>query len=182
MTCIAALSINGTVYMAGDSAGCDNVSVTLRADQKVFILKNRFIIGFTTSFRMGQLLRFSLTVPSQKKSQDDFQFMCTTFINAVKKCFKEGEYGEGQNETEGGEFLVGYKGILYKVQSDFQVEKSMEDYSACGAGEDFALGSFFSTNKLNIEPEKRILCALKAAAKFSLSVKEPFYIYKQTNK
>lgn len=165
--------------MGGDSAATDDTAITLRADQKVFILKNRFIIGFTTSFRMGQLLRFSLAVPLQKKSQNDFQFMCTTFINAVKKCFKKGDFGETK---EGGEFLVGYRGNIYKIQEDFQVEKSLDNYSAVGAGEDYALGSFFSTDALDIKPEDRVFCALKAAAKFSINVRGPFYFYRLANK
>ncbi len=174
MTCIAAICVNNTVYMGGDSASTNETSMTLRADQKVFILKKKFLIGFTTSFRMGQLLHFSLNVPSQKKSQDDFQFMCTTFINAVKKCFKKGDFGKTE---EGGEFLVGYKGNIYKIQEDFQVEKSLDNYSAVGTGEEYALGSFFSTDAPDIKSEDRVLCALKAAAKFSTSVREPLYIY-----
>lgn len=175
MTCIVGINRERIIYIGGDSAGANDTSVDLRADQKVFLLKKRFIIGFTTSFRMGQLLRFSLKVPCQRNGQDDYEFMCTTFINAVRKCFKEGNFGE---DREGGEFLVGYRGNIYKVESDFQVGRKLDSYDSVGAGQDFALGSLYTTEESGLPPEKRIIFALRAAVKFSRDVREPFYIYK----
>ena len=56
MTCIAGLVHDGAVYLAGDSAGCSGWDLTVRADPKVFV-SGSYVMGFTTSFRMGQLLR-----------------------------------------------------------------------------------------------------------------------------
>ena len=62
MTCIVGLVHNGIVYIGGDSAAItiDGVQF-LRSDPKVFI-KEDFLIGFTSSYRMGQLIRFNLKI------------------------------------------------------------------------------------------------------------------------
>ena len=117
MTCIVGIFAGGIVYMGADSAGINADSITIRADEKIFILKNRFLIGYTSSFRMGQLLRFSFRPPPQKKGQNDYEYMCTMFINSVIKCFNRGGFGKRDEDEEisGGQFLVGYKGNLYTI-------------------------------------------------------------------
>ena len=50
------------MYIGGDRAGVAGLSLTVRADEKVF-QNGEFLMGFTTSFRMGQLLRYSLKPP-----------------------------------------------------------------------------------------------------------------------
>ena len=57
MTCIVGLVDNGKIYMGGDSAGVSNLDIRIRADQKVF-KTGEFIMGFTSSFRMGDLLKY----------------------------------------------------------------------------------------------------------------------------
>lgn len=67
MTCIAGIVDSlGNIHIAADSAGYAEGSVTIRIDEKVFI-RNEFIFGITSSFRMGQLLRFSLKPPKHPK-------------------------------------------------------------------------------------------------------------------
>lgn len=178
MTCIVGFVHQGTVYMGGDSAASDGTNVKVRLDPKVFIVQKRFLIGFTSSFRMGQLLRFSLKPALQKKGQSDYEYMCTGFINAVRKCFAAGGYmgkdkDEGERE-EGGSFLVGYKGVLYEIESDFQVGINKEPFCSIGCGDDYAHGSLFTTAQLDLSPEERILYALQTAQHFSGAVLPPF--------
>ena len=166
--------------MGGDSAGVEGLNIKVRLDPKVFVLKERFIIGFTNSFRMGQLLNFSLKLPPQKQAQSDYQYMCTDFINTVRKCFDAGGYmgkdKEGGNREEGGSFLVGYRSMLYEIGEDFQVGINKEPYCSIGCAEDYAHGSLFSTAKLDLSPEERITHALETAAYFSAGVRPPFVI------
>ena len=64
MTCIVGLEHDGYVYIGGDSGaggGYDYSSAT-RTDEKVFRNAN-FIAVFTTSFRMGQLIRYAFRAP-----------------------------------------------------------------------------------------------------------------------
>jgi hypothetical protein len=55
MTCIVGLRQGGKVFIGGDSAGISGWDVTVRADPKVF-LSGPYAMGFTSSFRLGQLL------------------------------------------------------------------------------------------------------------------------------
>lgn len=52
MTCIIGFIKNKKVYIGGDSAGVGGSHVTIRRDSKVFKNGN-FIMGYTSSFRMG---------------------------------------------------------------------------------------------------------------------------------
>lgn len=173
MTCIVGLSYKGTVYMGGDSAGVDtsDLSINIRSDEKVF-LNGPFIMGFTTSFRMGQLLRYKLTPPKQSINQNDMAYLVTDFIDAVRECFTDNGFG---TESEGGTFLVGYNGKLYTIDSDFQVGLSKAGIHAVGSGANIALGAMYVSKG---KPEARITKALEAAAAYNAGVAPPFHILK----
>jgi 20S proteasome alpha/beta subunit len=172
MTCIVGVKYKDMIYMGGDSAGVSGHNVRLRADEKIFS-SGPMLFGFTTSFRMGQLLRYSLKIPTQEKNQNDYEFMCTTFINSVRTSLKEGGYVEIKNNQEsGGTFIVGYNSKLYTVYDDFQVSETIDDFTSIGCGESYALGSLRMTSKL--EPKKRIKLALETASYFSGGVYPPF--------
>lgn len=175
MTCIAGLIYNGKVYMGADSAGVSGLSLTLRADQKVFY-NGSFLMGFTTSFRMGQLLRYNFKPLEHPKDMDIYEYMVTKFIDTVRECLKEGGYAVKNDKKEsGGNFLVGYKGRLFHIESDYQVGENIISYDACGCGKELALGSLYSTENLE-NPYKRIELALMAAEQFSAGVSRPFTI------
>jgi ATP-dependent protease HslVU (ClpYQ) peptidase subunit len=173
MTCIVGIVHKGDVYIGGDSAGVAGLAITVRADEKVFV-NGPFIMGFTTSFRMGQLLRYKFNAPKQTTNMDDMKYMVTDFIDAAVKCFNDNGFGD---KKSGGTFLVGYNSKLYKIDSDFQVGIPADQYAACGCGDDIALGSLYST--VGKKPEERIKLALEAASKFNAGVCAPFVILKQ---
>lgn len=164
---------DGLVTLGGDSAGVAGYSIQSRRDPKVF-RRGPYVFGFTSSFRMGQLVHHSLKLPDPPKSRLD-RFMCTTFVDAVRECFGDGGFRTKHNEVEsGGTFVVGVAGRLFTVHGDFQVGECREPYVAVGCGQDIALGSLFSTPHL--EPRDRTLLALKAAASFSAGVSAPFRV------
>lgn len=174
MTCIVGLESNGKVIIGGDSAGVSGYDVVIRRDPKVF-RNGPFLIGYTSSFRMGQLLRFRLAVEEQHADVDDFEFMATVFVDAVRDCF--GAYGFKRKEDDrdqGGTFMVGYKGLLYMVHDGFQVAMSANGFAACGCGESYALGALASTEAMT--PTDRIKHALEIAERFSTGVRGPFVI------
>ena len=173
MTCIVGLVDKGVVYIGGDSAGVGGYSLRTRADRKVF-RNGDFIFGFTTSFRMGQLLHYALNPPKRHPDTEVDKFMVTDFINAVRDCLKSGGYAEKHNDAEqGGTFLVGYAGRLFEVHGDYQVGETKSGYSAVGCGEDIALGAMFAAKG---KPRDRIEIALQAAEAFSAGVCGPFHI------
>ena len=173
MTCIVGLEHSGRVTIGGDSAGVEGLRITARADEKVFQV-GPYLIGFSDSFRMGQLLRYTLDAPEQASTHDDFEHLCTVFVESVRACLKEGGFAkESSGEESGGTFLVGYKGLLYCVDSDYQVGRAIRGYEAIGCGEEFALGSLASTSGA---ASRRVRVALEAAALHSSGVCEPFTI------
>jgi hypothetical protein len=177
MTCIAAVVYDNVVYMGADSAGVAGIDLTIRADQKVFT-NGEFLIGFTSSFRMGQLLRYAFKPPKYYAEEKDlYAYMVTDFVNAVRTCLKGGGYAQSdKGEESGGFFLVGVRGRLFKIESDYQVGESVLPYEAIGCGEAYALGVFSVTH--TVHPEDRIRLALSSAESFSAGVRGPFIVLK----
>jgi hypothetical protein len=179
MTCIAGLvSTSGKVYIGGDSAGVGGLDLQVRADNKVWTSSDGdWAFGFTTSFRMGQLLRYSLRMPPMGKGDDLMRFMVVDFIGAVRDCLKIGGFASLKEGTEaGGCFLVGHKGRLFRVDSDYQVGEAVEPYNACGCGEAYAKGVLYADELSALTPNERILHALKAAEAMSAGVRGPFQV------
>lgn len=174
MTAIAALIDKGKVYIGGDSAGVAGFSLETRKDEKVFV-NHGMIIGFTTSFRMGNILQWSFTPPKKSANMSDEKYMNTTFINAVREAFRKCGYLNNVNGREdGGCFVVGYNKSIYVVESDFQIAVPLNPFTAVGCGRDICLGSLYTSE--GAEPKVRITMALKAAQMFSAGVREPFVI------
>jgi ATP-dependent protease HslVU (ClpYQ) peptidase subunit len=173
MTCIVGIETVDGVLIGGDSAGVSGWTVHTRADQKVF-RNGPAIFGFTSSFRMGQILRYHLTVPEPVEKDLD-RYMATSFITAVRSALKDEGFAEVKNNQEqGGTFLVGIRKTLYFVDGDYQIGRSTDHYAACGVGADIALGSLYSTKGIKI-PRERLRRALTAAEHFSIGVTRPFH-------
>lgn len=175
MTCIVGIAVDGNVYLGADSAGVGHRGdLHLRRDAKVF-RRGPFLIGFTTSFRMGQLLRFKLDVPAQCDAVDTFEFMATSFIDAVRACLSAGGFAEKEKEREsGGTFLVGYRGRLFYVDNDYHVGEDIRGVAACGSGDLIALGVLYATRSKS--PKARLELALEAASAFNVNVQAPFIV------
>jgi len=176
MTAIVGFTDGNTVSIGGDSAGVAGLDLTVRSDSKVF--KNgEFIFGFTTSFRMGQLIRYRFKPPAIRENQDLMEYMTTDFVDDLRACLKNGGFAEKDKEQErGGTFLVGLRGRLFQIASDYQVGESLDGYDACGCGESFLLGAMFATKNSNMSTEARLLLALAAAERHSAGVRAPFVV------
>jgi len=165
MTCIVGIKHGKKVYIGGDSLASRYNSKISRKDVKVF-RNGPMIFGFTSSYRMGQIIRYKLKIPEIKQEQDIFEYMVNDFIDALRACFKSAGYLHVEDSVErGGVFLVGFKSRLFQIQGNFQVSENSCDYDACGSGEEFAMGSLFSTG-LQCS-NARIAQAIRAAAEFN---------------
>ena len=187
MTCIVGIEHAGVVWIGGDSAAVCGMGINTRYDEKVFI-NDTLLIGFTDSFRMGQLLRYGFDVPEHSPKKDDWEYLIIDVMDVIRDLFKDrGWLGKDEDRESGGDWLMGYKGKLYTVFSDFQVGRSRDGYAACGCGEDIALGSLHTTaNIINSQgqvdqslirsPQERITMALGASSHHSAGVRPPFTI------
>lgn len=176
MTCIVAVTDGQQVTMGGDSAGSNGWSMQVRSDTKVFIL-GPYVLGFTSSFRMGQLLRYSLTIGAPDTWDVD-RFMATTFIDAVRVTLKDGGFATTKDGAEvGGTFLVGVAGRLYEIDSDYQVGYTQYPFAAVGSGYMAALGALHAmTAVTDLAPAERVVRALGAAADLTATVRGPYSV------
>lgn len=189
MTCIVGLETSdGRVFIGGDSAGVAGWHITTRADEKVFTREKSgvaFAFGFCGSFRMGDLLRYSLSIPplpTGNSAEHWHKWMATTFVDAVRACLKKGGFAKTEfGVEEGGTFFVGVDGHLYCVEDDFQVGRSRDAFEAIGCGAAEARGAMhmafreFGAQALE-RPEEAVRGALHAAAHLNGGVAPPFCI------
>lgn len=177
MTCIVGIAQDGAVYLAGDSAltGDDgHIYVGKRA--KVF-RNGEMVIGNSGSIRIPQLLEYS-DLPAVTEPVE--RYMAKEFIPTLKKLLKDDEQ-KADNPMDDSVFLVGVRGHLFIIYSDFQASESDLDYHAVGSAKDIALGSLHTTQRSDLHPAKRLQTALMAARAHNYTVREPF-IFAQTSK
>lgn len=159
MSCIAAIAEFGKVYM-----GCDRISfdeayqIRNRKDSKMF-QNGSYVIGYSGEIRPGQVLRPEYWTPPEELYQ---------VPDSVREQLTES--GACQKTTEGNDqtptkFLIGYKGRLISIGHDFQLCEFEENFSALGAGEQYALAILYHTRKQK-NPVKRLKQALETAAYF----------------
>jgi ATP-dependent protease HslVU (ClpYQ) peptidase subunit len=160
--------------MGCDSLGASGWDMRIRRDRKIY-RNGDSIFGFTTSFRMGQILGLRFKPPKRPVEKEVYKYMVTDFVDALRVSMKEAGYAKKENEVESaGRFLVGYEGRLFNIGPDYDVGENESGYDAVGCGESFALGAMYSNSKLN--PRERIRQALAAAEAFSCGVRGPFHI------
>jgi ATP-dependent protease HslVU (ClpYQ) peptidase subunit len=184
VTCIVGLVEGDKVWIGGDSAGLAGWDLTVRKDPKVF-RNGEFVMGFTSSYRMGQLLAHAFTPPPIEG--DLHAYMVTKFVDAVRDCLKAGGYAKKENDAEaGGTFLVGVRGRLFNIGNDYQVGEPMDGYAAVGCGDQIAVGAVYGAQSdgqrnfiMNLPPrpaEAIVRIALEAAERFSGGVRGPFVV------
>ena len=179
MTCIVGYVDGNDIYMGGDRAGVGGYSLRVRDDTKVFRTGD-FVFGYTSSFRMGQLIRFKFSPPKHHPDVEDFAYMCTSFIDTLRECLRDGGYAKDSNNVEtGGTFLVGYKGTIYQIYNDFQVSIQSTNFDACGCGEEYAMGAMHILDgDKKMSPQEKVETALKSAESYSAGVRGPFDVIK----
>jgi hypothetical protein len=184
MTCIVGLVENDVVYMGGDSCGSNGWGSEAFAGPKVFKV-GPFLIGYTTSFRMGHVLQHALRLNRQWVEEEIDVYMRTTFIECVRGAFKAAGWSTIKDGQEiGGEFLVGIQGRLFSVHEDYGVLEPLTKYTACGSGYLAAKGALAALEEATsgIGAVKKIQIALAAAEKHVSGVRGPFTVLEQTMK
>jgi ATP-dependent protease HslVU (ClpYQ) peptidase subunit len=174
VTCIIGVTDGQKVTIGGDSAGVGGTGLTIRSDRKVW-KGGGWAWGFTTSFRMGQILRYSFTPPPVAKGSLE-RYMTTSFVDGVRQALKDGGWATTTNGNDaGGTFLVGHEGRLFAIHSDFQVEEAVDGILACGCGDDLALGAMYALPS-NWSAQRKVRRSLEVAAHLSSGVAGPFHV------
>jgi len=160
--------------MGGDSAlNYDDTSFFEATDPKVF-QTGSMLIGWTGKLRVFQRIQYGLQVPEHPKGREDIAYLVLDFTEALRNCLRSGGCLRKENEIEDAEqFLLGYRGTLYIVDSNFQVQHHQRNYYAIGSGGSYAMGVLYATEK-GFDPVSRIQIALEAATEFCPSVRPKF--------
>lgn len=180
MTCIIGLTQDGKVYIGADSLASSGNDKFIRSQSKVFRFGD-FLIACTGNSRIPDLIRTSLSIKSQRRSdysENDFAYIANDFVGALRLLLSDSghlhtEHGV-DNMPDNSSLLLGYNGELYEVYSDFGVGVYINGMVAIGAGSDFALGAMLAMP--NKPPVERILEALRISAQACAFVSEPFNI------
>ena len=177
MTAIAGFTDGHKVWIGADSAASAGHSIAVRRDPKVFRIGKAMLCGFQDSFRMGQILRYHVTPPRRKARQTDIGYLVTQFVPRIREAFAAHGYGETiAGQETGGAFIIGYRGGLYHIDSDYQVGTYADDYFALGSGSDLVLGAFHALAHVATCPRSRVVRALEAAAEYNSAVRAPFHV------
>ena len=132
--------------MGGDNMASDGCRLDMYNRPKVF-LKKDFIIGYTTSFRMGQLLEHVWDPPENKDNTSDMDYLVKDVLPSLINVFEKNKYLQTKSEdgitgqSYGGIFLLAYKNRLYRISEDFAIIETVRNYCSCGCGEDYANGA-----------------------------------------
>ncbi len=168
MTCIAALSLDGVVYLGGERGYSDTHS-TLSSTQPKISAHNLYLFGYSGNSGVGQAVKYNFNFPAIKLSNID-KHMGSVFIPALRSFFEDSKITLPPNEEDSGGFIVGIKGHVYEIDTfDFQcVEYEMV---SIGSGSGYAMGSLYSTSHL--PPVDRITTSINSAIEYSPSCLGP---------
>lgn len=179
MTCIAACYKDNQLVMGGDSAGVDSSSwaQTIIAESKVFKKKN-MLFGYTSSFRMGQIIQYCLNIPEHPENMDTMEYLVCRFIESYRITLKNNGFlnrNNGIDET--GSFLLGYKNRIFNIQNQFQIIEDSSGIMAVGCAADQAIGAMEALFPLPNKTATEIVQeALSIAEYRNIGVSSPFNI------
>lgn len=177
MTCIVGLVDGGDVWIGGDSAGVSGWDLHVRSDRKVFT-RDGWAFGFTWSYRYGQIMRYKFHPPEKMLTDSNLlEYMCTDFVDALRQTMRDAGFAKIEHSREeAGQCLVGRRGRLFTVQSDYSVAENVAEFGAVGCGAPYALGAMTATDGRGMTPAGRVGSALAAAEQWSSGVRGPFHL------
>lgn len=180
MTCIVGYADNGEVIIGGDSAATSGYNSSIISSSKVFSC-GEMVIGFAGSARGGSLLKNHLSNhirPLYDESNEDISsYMEAEFPESVRNMFAM----HGHNERDAGvdssttQALIGVRGRLFVLYGDYAVIEKAGKYNAIGSGQDFAMGSLFTTWDIEeISAQEKLEIALYSACEYTITCRPPF--------
>jgi len=175
----------GGIWIGADSASIQGWDMVLRKDAKVFRRlyggeqQEPMVIGFTGSYRMGQILQYEMTLEDLDLYTDAaaMDYMVQSFIPAAREALRKGgalAYENGEERCH--EFLVGFRGHLYYIGRDFQVGEPQDPFIAVGCGAQAAMGAMVVLKYTEAAPRTKIVAALGAAEHLNIGVRKPFTV------
>jgi len=177
LTCIVGIIEDNKIYIGGDSAVDTPTGIVKGRNPKVY-KKGEFIFGVAGYLSVMNALTHVMVFPPCYEHQDPLEYIINSFIPSYRSALHEMGLIEMENgiERNRSEILVGFRGRLFSIGTDFSVFENMDDYFAVGCGSLYAMGALHSTKNLKLEPEYRLQRALEASAEYDEAVLPPFEV------
>lgn len=167
MTCIVAVKgKDGKIVLAGDRGASGPNTVVHLANPKIFNA-NGFLIGYAGSLA-GDRLRYIFNPSTPEDDVNLDEHMATMFTDELKEIYDDAGINHSTPDSDVA-LLIVYRGNIYKhYASDMSICRIDEAYDALGTGEEYALGSLFSTFQV-VSSQTRAELAVNASIKYSPS-------------
>lgn len=173
MTTILGIEHADGALLAADSMGSGGGSADTCVPSKL-IRHGEIILGFTGSFRMGDLLRYHLELEPVPRS-DMPRHIVTSVIPAIRAVYKDHGLATDNGGADAcGALLIALRGRVYEVCPDYQVNRSAFGYNAVGSGSMVALGALSASAGTHMSPQTRAKAALVAAQKHATGTRPPW--------
>lgn len=176
MTCIVGITDGNNIWM-----GCDGLisgdNDKFNLEQPKIIKKEEMLIGVAGTLRGLQLLKYHLDIDGLKEELEklkivsDEEFICNYLVTCIKNMFFEHQYCVqiDSQENQNDKFLIGYRGRLYYLDSNYQIFNTTDSYMAIGSGSEYAYGALRVQEKARIllkDPEEAIKRTIDVVSQF----------------
>lgn len=190
MTCIVGVRIPGEGAVLGaDSLGGNSASWDDIASPKLYQPRLWLALGFTTSWRYGQVLGHELTIalpPDQichrmLDEQGVLHWAVRTLVPTMRTVLKDAGYATRENEHESaGTAVVAIRDHVLRVQDDYAIIEPRSGVAACGSGMDAARVAARAARDIDplFPPSDLVSFALRHAELESPWVRSPFAFVK----
>jgi ATP-dependent protease HslVU (ClpYQ) peptidase subunit len=165
--------------------------LTLGRQAPIFRIQS-LLLGFASTSPLASYLRYILALRSAPMADTLEEYLRNEFVNLLREYRKDplsawkqamqpsesAPHGQLDQTTQAPQatrvLLVGAYGRLFTVWSHDQVVEALNGYDALGVGADVALGALYATRGQCAE--ERVKSALRAAARLTGVVRQPFYV------
>lgn len=180
MTAIAAIANGTTVTMGADAAGTDTSFSTTTATESKVWRAGPLLFGASGSYRVAQLIRWRMPVPVPEPSMEPLAYLVGPLADAMVEVLEGGRalttwQEDNTAAINESSLLIGFRGHVYEMYSDFGVNEEALGYAAIGSGAPVALGALAATEHIT-NARRRVRMALDAAERHNASVRGPMHI------
>ena len=169
MTCVVAYKTKSKIGIASDKCASNGYTFSKYNQPKIF-RNGGFIIGYTTSFRLGQLLEYRWIPPQRGEDQTENNYIFVSVIESIKDMLVVDGFS---TNGVGGNFIIIYNKRIFEVQDDYSLLE-VKDYCAVGCGTDEAETTLYILEQIenNLSIKDKLRLAIKAAANRKVGVLE----------
>ena len=179
MTCIVGITDGKRIAMGADSAGSspDTSEIYDVATSKLWS-SGAYLVGICGSFRAGQLARWEMAWPDPPEAAgaELESFVVREVVKSLRHTLQDAGFTSPAEPARAAQFLIGLKGHLFSIGSDFSAVSMSAPFMAIGSGRLAAYGALQILAGLELEPEEKVRRALAAARTQTANVREPFHL------